>query len=238
MLRRRRGQRDVGDLGPVKARAGQPYRAYAKMWHAARAQEKKLRSMMIDHRKRAERRRAYYEAMVRSSRREHLSSLFASGQAPPTLPGCPCLPFPQYGDPTQMIRVVGTPARLHADAEQHFYHENAEHLYALASAPAPVPRAHLDADHGRPLRPSRTHQAGLAGQEGPADRPVRPRSSPCTAGLPAWGPHPLTRLSRERRQVRRAGLARDDPDGRGRRRRNGGAQGSIQGIRARGALPV
>jgi len=35
------------------------------MWHAARAQEKKIRSMMFDHRKRAERRRAYYEKLVR-----------------------------------------------------------------------------------------------------------------------------------------------------------------------------
>lgn len=34
----------------------------------------------------------------------------------------------QYGDPTQMIRVVGAPAKLHADAEQHFYHENPDHL--------------------------------------------------------------------------------------------------------------
>lgn len=35
-----------------------------KMWHEARRQEKKLRGMMVDYRKRAERRRAFYERMV------------------------------------------------------------------------------------------------------------------------------------------------------------------------------
>lgn len=34
-----------------------------KMWHEARRQEKKLRGMMVDYRKRAERRRAFYERM-------------------------------------------------------------------------------------------------------------------------------------------------------------------------------
>lgn len=34
------------------------------MWHEARKQEKKLRGMMVDYRKRAERRRAFYERMV------------------------------------------------------------------------------------------------------------------------------------------------------------------------------
>ena len=34
------------------------------MWHEARKQEKKLRGMMVDYRKRAERRRAFYEKMV------------------------------------------------------------------------------------------------------------------------------------------------------------------------------
>lgn len=35
------------------------------MWHAARAQERKLRGTMIDYRKRAERRRAYQRRLVR-----------------------------------------------------------------------------------------------------------------------------------------------------------------------------
>jgi arginine/serine-rich splicing factor 16 len=32
------------------------------MWHAARAQEKKLRGMVVDHKKRAERKRAWFSA--------------------------------------------------------------------------------------------------------------------------------------------------------------------------------
>jgi splicing factor, arginine/serine-rich 16 len=88
------------------------------MWHAARAQEKKLRSMMFDHRKRAERRRAFYEAMVRCGRVR-----VGRGARQLTVRACR-----QYGDPLQMIRVVGTAAKLHADAAQHFYHENTEHL--------------------------------------------------------------------------------------------------------------
>ena len=34
------------------------------MWQEARKQEKKLRGMMVDHKKRAERRREYYEHIV------------------------------------------------------------------------------------------------------------------------------------------------------------------------------
>ena len=36
----------------------------SKMWHEARRQERKLRGIMVDFKKRAERRRAYYERMV------------------------------------------------------------------------------------------------------------------------------------------------------------------------------
>lgn len=34
------------------------------MWHEARKQEKKIRSMMVDHQKRADRRRQFYEKIV------------------------------------------------------------------------------------------------------------------------------------------------------------------------------
>nr|CAG8568242.1 6737_t:CDS:2 [Entrophospora candida] len=34
------------------------------MWHAARQQEKKIKELMVDHKKRAERRRAYYESKL------------------------------------------------------------------------------------------------------------------------------------------------------------------------------
>ena len=35
------------------------------MWHEARKQEKKIRGLMVDYKKRAERRREYYEKIVR-----------------------------------------------------------------------------------------------------------------------------------------------------------------------------
>lgn len=35
-----------------------------RMWHEARRQEKKIRGMMVDYRKRAERRRDFYEKFV------------------------------------------------------------------------------------------------------------------------------------------------------------------------------
>ncbi|KAL1917385.1 uncharacterized protein VTP21DRAFT_5041 [Calcarisporiella thermophila] len=34
------------------------------MWHAARQQEKKIKELMVDHKKRAERRKAYYESQL------------------------------------------------------------------------------------------------------------------------------------------------------------------------------
>ena len=37
------------------------------MWAEARKQEKKVRGIMVDHKKRAERRREYYEKIVRFS---------------------------------------------------------------------------------------------------------------------------------------------------------------------------
>lgn len=36
------------------------------MWHEARKHERKLRGMMVDYKKRAERRREYYEKIVSS----------------------------------------------------------------------------------------------------------------------------------------------------------------------------
>lgn len=38
-----------------------------RMWHEARKQEKKIRGMLVDYRRRAERRRDYYEKIVRIS---------------------------------------------------------------------------------------------------------------------------------------------------------------------------
>lgn len=39
---------------------------WLKMWHEARKQEKKIRGLMVDYKKRAERRREFYEKIVRN----------------------------------------------------------------------------------------------------------------------------------------------------------------------------
>ena len=41
------------------------FRIRVIMWHEARKQEKKIRGLMVDYKKRAERRREYYEKIVR-----------------------------------------------------------------------------------------------------------------------------------------------------------------------------
>lgn len=42
--------------------------ACLKMWHEARKQEKKIRGMLVDYRKRADRRKEFYEKIVSSNR--------------------------------------------------------------------------------------------------------------------------------------------------------------------------
>ncbi|KAI9250900.1 hypothetical protein BDA99DRAFT_522177 [Phascolomyces articulosus] len=66
------------------------------MWHEARANEKRIKELMVDHKKRAERRRAFYESRL--------------------------------GDPKQLLRVIGSSAKLYPDAEQFYYHENPGNL--------------------------------------------------------------------------------------------------------------
>lgn len=39
---------------------------WLKMWHEARKQERKIRGLMVDYKKRAERRREFYEKIVRN----------------------------------------------------------------------------------------------------------------------------------------------------------------------------
>lgn len=43
------------------------------MWHEARKQEKKIRGMLVDYRRRAERRRDYYEKIVISFANDYFS---------------------------------------------------------------------------------------------------------------------------------------------------------------------
>lgn len=45
------------------------------MWHEARKQEKKIRGLLVDYRRRAERRRDYYEKIVRF-RMKHQFKMF------------------------------------------------------------------------------------------------------------------------------------------------------------------
>ena len=49
-----------------RVRGNQGFQATSKMWQEARKQEKRIRGMMVDHKKRAERRREYYEKIVRN----------------------------------------------------------------------------------------------------------------------------------------------------------------------------
>jgi hypothetical protein len=43
---------------------GKVDKIFAKMWHEARKQEKKIKGLMVDYRKRADRRKDYYEKIV------------------------------------------------------------------------------------------------------------------------------------------------------------------------------
>ena len=40
-----------------------------KMWHEARKHEKKIRGIMVDHKRRAERRNTYYDKIVRCKKK-------------------------------------------------------------------------------------------------------------------------------------------------------------------------
>jgi len=66
------------------------------MWHSARKQEKKVYAIMVDHKKRVERRKAYYESKL--------------------------------GDPSQLLRIVGSAVKIIPDAESYYYHENLDNL--------------------------------------------------------------------------------------------------------------
>ena len=46
-----------------------------RMWHEARKQEKKIRGMLVDYRRRAERRRDYYEKIVRKLNCEEIERM-------------------------------------------------------------------------------------------------------------------------------------------------------------------
>jgi len=81
------------------------------MYHEARAQDKKLRAIMVDYKKRAERKRAYFDARVR------LVSLHRVRGSKRR-----CV-IEQAGDPKQMLRVLGTAAKVHGNADQYYQAE-------------------------------------------------------------------------------------------------------------------
>lgn len=77
---------------------------------------------MVDHRKRAERRRAYYESRVNIQWFQYIyMRVFTSINNTKN----------QIGDPRQLIRVIGSSTKLYPDAEQFYYHENPENLYVI-----------------------------------------------------------------------------------------------------------
>lgn len=76
------------------------------MWQEARKQEKKIRGMLVDYRRRAERRQDFYERIVSwFGEFKFLLSLFNSA-----------LVFPfQKADPTQFMQVHGRKSKIHLD---------------------------------------------------------------------------------------------------------------------------
>ena len=68
---------------------------------------------MANHKRRAERRRAYHESRVRYKYSLYSHNLIM------------CI---KLGDPQQLLRVIGSSLKLYPDAEQFYYHENPENL--------------------------------------------------------------------------------------------------------------
>lgn len=73
-----------------------------KMWQEARKQERKIRGMLVDYRRRAERRQDFYERIVGSNNRP----LFAFFTHFNDL---------QKADPTQFLQLHGRRCRIHID---------------------------------------------------------------------------------------------------------------------------
>lgn len=75
------------------------------MWQEARKQEKKIRGMLVDYRRRAERRQDFYERIVSWFAEIHfLSGPFISSRS-----------LFQKADPTQFMQVHGRKSKIHLD---------------------------------------------------------------------------------------------------------------------------
>lgn len=72
------------------------------MWHEAKKQEKKIREVMVDFQRRAERRREHYDKLVNISRHDYNRPAVNEQ-------------FRQRADPTTYLRVIGTKCSLHLD---------------------------------------------------------------------------------------------------------------------------
>ena len=81
---------------------------FLKMWQEARKQEKKLRGMMVDHKKRAERRREYYEHIVRIIQSHRFKKILRTDEN---------LTVFQRQDPTQFLQVHGRQTKIHIDPQ-------------------------------------------------------------------------------------------------------------------------
>jgi splicing factor, arginine/serine-rich 16 len=73
------------------------------MWHEARKQEKKIRGMIVDYRKRADRRKEFYEKIVS---RRHVSKFVSV---------CTNVFHPQRADPVQFLQLHGRKSKIHYD---------------------------------------------------------------------------------------------------------------------------
>lgn len=74
------------------------------MWHEARKQEKKIRCMLVDYQRRAQRRKDYYDKIVSNS-------FILSGKLVKYL----ILHEFQKADPTQFLQLHGRPCKIHLD---------------------------------------------------------------------------------------------------------------------------
>jgi len=72
------------------------------MWHEARKQEKKIRGLLVDYQRRAQRRKDYYEKIV--------SDFFYKSYQQQLL----CVYF-QKADPTQFLQLHGRQCKIHID---------------------------------------------------------------------------------------------------------------------------
>lgn len=92
------------------------------MWHEARKQERKIRGIMVNYKKRAERRRAFYEKMVRQCF-ECVQYMKENGLINRVFRVCICkktvdvvhFAFYQKADPTTFLRIQGTNYKIHID---------------------------------------------------------------------------------------------------------------------------